>query len=183
MEPPGITRHRRPFLAPLWLSLAAAFAVGGIAWVFYRSSTTTLVIMVRPDEKDAGKIEDPPLSPEGEEGAERLAHIFGDTRGAGGIDVVYASDDRRARQTAAPLVERVRRALVVFSAADAQATAARALREHCGGTVLVVASGAALPRMMRELTGSDVDSAPYDAVIYLISIPTLGRAHLVQLRF
>jgi hypothetical protein len=184
MEPPGITRHRRPFLAPLWLGLTAALVIGGIAWAFYRAGTTTVVFLVRPLEKDPGTIDDPPVSPEGEERAQRLAHMFGASTG-GGIDAIYESADRRAEQTAAPLVERLRRAPVVFNAADARATAARALHEHNGGTVLMIASGAALPAMIGELTGSDAAQvAPDDPdVMYAVSIPTFGRAHLVRFRY
>jgi Histidine phosphatase superfamily (branch 1) len=184
MEPPGITRHRRPFLAPLWVGLAAALVIGGIAWAFYRTGTTTVVFLVRPVEKDPGTIDDPPVSPEGEERAQRLAHMFG-ASGAGGIDAIYESNDRRAQQTAAPLVERLHRAPVVFSAADARATAGRALREHNGGTVLMIASGRALPDMIGELTGSELARPAADDpdLMYVISIPTFGRAHLVRFRF
>jgi broad specificity phosphatase PhoE len=184
MEPPGITRHRRPFLAPLWVGLAAAFVIGGIAWAFYRAGTTTVIFLVRPLEKDPGTIDDPPVSPEGEERAQRLAHMFG-AGGRGGIDAIYESDDRRAEQTAAPLVERLRRAPVVFSAADARGTAARALREHNGGTVLMIASGAALPAMIGELAGAHAaEGAPDDPdLMYVVSIPTFGRARLVRFRY
>jgi phosphohistidine phosphatase SixA len=184
MEPPGITRHRRPFLAPLWVGLAVALVIGGIGWAFYRAGTTTVVFLVRPLEKDPGTIDDPPVSPEGEERAQRLAHMFG-ASGAGGIDAIYASDDRRAEQTAAPLVERLHRAPVVFTATDARMTAARALHEHDGGTVLMIASGPALPEMVGELTGSDVAQlVPDDPdLMYVVSIPTFGRAHLVRFRF
>jgi broad specificity phosphatase PhoE len=184
MEPPGITRHRRPFLAPLWVGLAVALVAAGIGWAFYRAGTTTVVFLVRPLEKDPGTIDDPPVSPEGEERAQRLAHMFG-ASGAGAIDAIYESDDRRAEQTAAPLLERLHRAPVIFSAGDARATAARALREHNGGTVLMIASGAALPQMIGELAGSDAaQPVPDDPdLMYVISIPTFGRAHLVRLRF
>jgi broad specificity phosphatase PhoE len=184
MEPPGITRHRRPFLAPLWVGLAVALVAAGIAWSFYRAGTTTVVFLVRPVEKDPGTIEDPPVSPEGEERAQRLAHMFG-ASGAGAIDAIYESDDRRAEQTAAPLVERLHRTPVKFSAGDARATAGRALREHNGGTVLMIASGAALPQMIGELAGSDAaQSVPDDPdLVYVLSIPTFGRAHLARFRF
>jgi len=184
MEPPGITRHRRPFLAPLWVGLAVALVVGGIAWAFYRAGTTTVVLLVRPLEKDPGTIDDPPVSPEGEERAQRLAHMFG-ASGAGAIDAIYLSDDRRAEQTAAPLVERLHRAPVIFSAGDARATAGRALREHNGGTVLMIASGVALPQMIGALAGSDAaQRVPDDPdLMYVISIPTFGRPHLVRFRF
>jgi hypothetical protein len=185
MEPPGITRRRRPFLAPLYLSLVAAAVFFGLGWAFYSTATTTVVFLVRPVEKSPGTIDDPPISQEGEARAERLAHMFGDeARGAGRLDALYESDDRRVEQTAAPLVERMHRSPVVFHAAEARATAARALREHGGGTILVIASGAALPQMVQELAGTPVAEVAADEsdVVYVISVPSVGRAHLARFR-
>ncbi len=184
MEPPGITRRRRPFLAPLYLSLLAAGAFFALGWVFYNTATTTVVFLVRPVEKSPGTIDDPPVSPEGEARAERLAHMFGDAvHGAGRLDGVYESDDRRAQQTAAPLIERLHTPPVVFRAADARATAARALHEHRGGTVLVIASGAALPEMVQELAGIQLTDAAGDTdFVYVVSVPSVGRAHLARFR-
>jgi broad specificity phosphatase PhoE len=184
MDPPAITRHRRPFLAPLWLTLLAVVVIGGLAVTFYRSATTTVVLLVRSVEKEPGSIDDPPLSAEGEQRAQRLAHMFGDPNAGGRLDAIYVSDDRRAQQTAAPLVERLHRAPLVFSARDARAAAARMLREHAGGTLLVIGSGVTLPQMIRELT--DVDTAAAapgeSAVLYVVSVPSFGRAHLVRIR-
>jgi broad specificity phosphatase PhoE len=185
MAPPGITRHRRPFLAPLYLSVLAAAVLFALGWAFYNTATTTVVFLVRPVEKNPGAIDDPPLSPEGEARAERLAHMFGDeTGGAGLIDGIYETDDRRAQQTAAPLVERLHRAPVVFRSSEARATAARALHEHGGGTVLVIASGAALSEMVQGLTGSPLASAAADGtdLVYVVSVPSVGRAHLARFR-
>ena len=183
MEPPGITRHRRPFLAPLWLTLLAAVAVGAIAWAVHSSATTTVVFLVPAAQKEPGTIEDPPVSPEGEARAQRLAHVFGETAGSGGLDAIYVSSERRAQQTAAPLVERLQRSPVVFDASDARSTAAQALHAQGGGTVLVVASGAALAQMLAELTGMQQPLPALDPdLIYVVSIPSIGRAHLARLR-
>jgi broad specificity phosphatase PhoE len=185
MEAPGITRHRRPFLAPLWMSLLTALILAGIAWGFYRGSSTTVVLLARPLEKAPGTIDDPPVSPEGEARAERLAQMFGEQQsGAGGLVAIYESDDRRAQQTAAPLAERLHRAPVVFAAANARAAVARLLHEHAGGTVLVIASGPALPQMIAELLGTVPGPLTDDPdVMYVISVPRFGRAHLVRFRF
>ena len=185
MEPPVITRHRRPFLAPLYLGVLAAVVFFAIGWAFYDTATTTVVFLVRPVEKNPGTIDDPPVSPEGEARAERVAHMFGDEiPGPGRLDGIYESDDRRAAQTAAPLVERLHRSPVVFRAAEARATAARAVREHAGGTVLIIASGAALPQMVEELAGVPLAPAAADDadVVYVVSVPSIGRAHLARFR-
>jgi len=184
MEPPGITRHRRPFLAPLWVGLLGAVVIGAIGWAYYRSATATVVFLARPVEKDPGAIDDPPVSPEGEARAQRLAQMFGGSGGGGRVDAIYVSDDRRAQQTAAPLAERLHRAPVVFGARDTPAAAARMLREHPGGTVVVIAGGRTLPQMIHELSGATPPAAGQDEpdLIYIVSIPSFGRAHLARIR-
>jgi len=185
MEPPGITRHRRPFLAPLWVGLLGGLVIAAAAWSFLHAATTTVVFLVRPAEKDPGTIQDPPLSPEGEERAQRLARMFGEVTGEGRVEALYETDDRRAQQTGAPLAERLHLTPGVFDAADGGSAAARALREHAGGTVLMIASGAAQAQMIRELTGTDLPSAAPDDpdLICVVSVPSFGHAHLARLKF
>jgi 2,3-bisphosphoglycerate-dependent phosphoglycerate mutase len=179
MQAPGITRHRRPFLAPLWVSLCGLVLLAALAWAFYRTGPTTVIFLIRPVEAAPGTIDDPPLAPEGEARASRLAQMFG-----GGVDAIYETRDRRSAQTAAPLAERLHRAPVVFTNDDAAAIAARALREHPGGTMLVVGTGGALAQMIHQLTGAAPPAAAADEpdVLYVVSVPRFGRAHLVRLR-
>src|SRR6202051_2421143 len=66
MEPPAITRRRRPFLAPIWLPALLGVIVAVLAVIGYRSVTTTPVVLVRHAEKALSTIDDPPLAPEGE---------------------------------------------------------------------------------------------------------------------
>jgi phosphohistidine phosphatase SixA len=181
MQAPGITRHRRPFLAPLWVSLCGLVLLAALAWAFYRSGPTTVIFLVQPVEAPPGTIDDPPLAPDGEARALRLAQIFG---GTSRIDAIYETSDRRSAQTAAPLAERLHRAPVVFASADAPAVAARALREHPGDTLLVVGTGSALTQMVRQLTGAAPTTAAADEpdLLYVVSIPRFGRAHVVRLR-
>jgi hypothetical protein len=185
MVRPGITRHRRPFLAPLWLTLLVAVVGGGMLVAAWHGATTTMVVLARPVEKIPGTINDPPLSAEGEERAQRLAQMFGAALRAGPVDGLYVSDERRAQQTAAPLAERLHRSAVVFSAADARTTAARALREHAGGTLLIVGSAATLQQVLRELGVEDLASTAGEEtdLIYLVSMPRFGHAHVLRLKY
>jgi len=185
MDPPGITRHRRPFFAPVWLTMLAVLVVGGVAFSFYRNANTAVVLLAHPAEKEPGTISDPPLSPEGEQRAQQLAQMLGDSSGGLALEGIYVSDERRAQQTAAPLAQRLHRTPVVFKAAEARATASRVLREHSGGTVLVIGSGATLTEIIHELSGADLPaSAAREAdVLYVVSVPSFGRAHLVRLRY
>jgi len=76
---------------PVWLSFAAVFGLlvaAAVGFVIYRSAaTTTVVVLARHAEKDLSSIQDPPLSPEGEQRAERLAQMFGRGSGVGHIDL------------------------------------------------------------------------------------------------
>jgi broad specificity phosphatase PhoE len=155
-----------------------------LAWSVYRAAGTTVVLLVPTSAREPGGIADPPISAEGEEQAQRLARLLGDAAGTGALSAIYVSDEQRAQQTAAPLAERLHRAPTVFAAADAPATAARALREHPEGTVLVIGAAGALPQMLKELTGTDfAPAANASDVIYVVSVPTFGRAHVVRMRF
>jgi phosphohistidine phosphatase SixA len=185
MEPPAITRYRRPFLAPLWLIPAALLVLAVCGWAIYQGATTTVVLLVQPTDKEPGTIEDPPVSPEGEERAERLARMFAAAAGPGQLDAIYESDERRAQQTVAPLAERLHQTPVVFSAADARSAAAQAVREHPGATVLVVVSGARVAEMVEELTGVTPAALPPGGsdVMYVVSVPRIGHAHLVRIRY
>ncbi len=184
MEAPAITRYPRPFFAPLWMSLlAAAIVIAALGFAVYRSAGTTVVMLMRPAEKDPGTIADPPLSPEGEERAQRLAHLFGDGGPAAGLDAIYVSEDRRAQQTAAPLGQRLHRVPVTFSAAAVGATAARLLHDHTGEAVLVIAGGGSFTQMLHALGGEELPAVQEDPdVIYVVSLPRFGRARLVRLR-
>jgi broad specificity phosphatase PhoE len=185
MHPPAITRHRRPFLAPVWLSMLALLVSAGVAVKFYRGASTTVVMLVRPVPKEPGAIDDPPLPAEGEQRAQQLVRMLSAADGGGQIDAIYVSDDRRAQQTAAPLAERLHRAPVMFKSAEARATGQRLLHEHAGGTVLVIGSGSTVPEIIRELRGAEPAAPPTAdaAVLYILSVPTFGRPQLVRISF
>jgi broad specificity phosphatase PhoE len=185
MEAPAITHQRRPFLLPVWLSIAAAAVVLVVAFVAYRSQTTTVVVLARHAEQELGSIQDPPLSAEGEQRAERLAQMFGRNAGVGHLDAVYVSNARRTQQTAAPLAERLGKQPVIVPATDVKGTAARIMHDHEGGTVLIVGHNNTVPALIRELSGIEVEPlAPdeYDT-LYVVSIPTLGHSSVLRLEY
>jgi broad specificity phosphatase PhoE len=185
MDAPAVTRSRRPFLAPVWLTMLAVCAVLVVAFAIYRSATTTVVVLVRPVENEAGTINDPPLSEAGEQRAQRLAQMLGEATGVGRIDAIYASDARRAQQTAAPLADRLGKRVVVIAGSDARDAANQVMREHDGGTVLFVGSSSAVPQLVHEFSGLDVGAATENEhdTMYVISIPTFGRASVLRIRY
>jgi len=185
MEPPGITRHRRPFLAPVWVALLALLIAAGIAYSLYRGATTTVVVLVPAGENEPGTIDDPPISAEGEGRAQRLAQLFGGGAGRGRLDALYVSRARRAQQSAAPLAELTHLTPTVFSASEASATAGSLLHAHEGAAVLVIADGAALQQFLQQLTGAGElpRTAAAPDLLYIVSVPTFGRAHVLRLKY
>ena len=185
MEPPGITRHRRPFLAPLWVTLIAMLMAAGVVYTVYRGAATTIVVLASPGEKEPGTIEDPPISAEGERRAQRLAQMFASGDGAGRLDALYVSGERRAQQTAAPLAEQLHLAPTVYDVKDAAAAAASLVRSHEGGAVLVIGGAAALQQFLRQLAGSGGagDAAVEPDFLYIVSVPSFGRPRVLRLKY
>ena len=185
MEAPAVTRYRRPFLAPVWLTMLAVVFVLGIAFAIYRSASTTVVVLVRPAEKEAGTIDDPPLSPDGEQRAQTLAQMLGETSGVGRLNAIYVSDSRRAQQTIAPLADRLGKRPSVIPGGDVGAIASRLSRGHDGETVLFVGNDTSVPQLVHELTGVDVGRSTESEhdTLYVVSIPTFGRASVLRLRY
>jgi phosphohistidine phosphatase SixA len=188
MEAPAIIgRHRRPFLLPVWLTFAGGFALcvaAVLGFLAYRSAaTTTIVVLARHAEKDLSSIQNPPLSPEGEQRAERLAQMFGRGKGAGRIDAIYVSDARRTQQTAAPLAERLGRQPVVVPAADMKGLASRVMNEHEGGSVLVIGDTNTVPELIQEFGDIDVPRIADDEydTLYVLSVPSFGHASLLRM--
>ena len=190
MEAPAvINRYRRPFFLPVWLSFAAVFGLfvaAALAFVIYRSATTTtVVVLTRHAEKDLSSIQDPPLSPEGEQRAERLAQMFGRGKGVGRIDAIYVSDARRTQQTAAPLAERLGKEPIVVPAADTKGLVSRVMHEHEGGSVLIIGHSNTVPELIREF--GDIDVPPisddeYDT-LYVLSVPSFGHASVLRMEY
>jgi len=174
---------------PVWLSFAAVFGLlvaAAVGFVIYRSAaTTTVVVLARHAEKDLSSIQDPPLSPEGEQRAERLAQMFGRGSGVGHIDAIYVSDGRRTQQTAAPLAERLGKQAIVVPASDTKGLVSRVMHEHEGGSVLIIGHSNTVPELIHEL--GDIDVPPiaddeYDT-LYVLSVPSFGHASVLRMEY
>jgi 2,3-bisphosphoglycerate-dependent phosphoglycerate mutase len=186
-ESPSLTRRRRTFLAPLWLLALAGVVVLGIAFAYWRSTTTTTLVLIRHAEKQVAAIADAPLTPQGEVRAARLAQMFGDALPFGRIQRIYVTDTRRTQQTAAALAQRLElEPEVVEASTDAAELAARVLRENRGGRALIIGHSNTVPRMLREL--ADLPEVPLMAddefdTLYVVTVPTIGRASVLRLKY
>lgn len=190
MNVPGVTRGRRTFFAPVWIAALFAIAVTALAWNAWRSVTTTSVFVLRHAEKQLGTIADPPLTDEGEQRALRLAIMFASPNGSTGrVTAIYASDTRRAQQTAAPLAQRLGLTVLTYPVGDIEGLA-RSIRHDCkGGVVVVIGHSNTVPKIVAALgaglwSESSLAQPETDfGSIFAVNLPTWAPATLVRLRY
>jgi phosphohistidine phosphatase SixA len=187
VDAPAITHRRRPFLAPLFalgVLLLAALAVVILVILVRVSATTTTVVVVGHGERAPGSIADPPLAPEGEQRAERLAQLFSGAPARARIDAIYISASRAIEQTAAPLAMRLGLTPELLPDENADVTASRALSEHRGGTVLIIEQDSRVPSLIEALSGLALP-APRDANprLFVVAVPSFGTPGLLQLSY
>jgi broad specificity phosphatase PhoE len=180
--------QRKPFFAPIGVVALVAIAtmlVLLIATWFLVTAKSTTIIVVRHAEtvEDGG---DPPLSPEGAARAQVLAQMFGDARIRDHIDAIYVSATVRGRSTAAPLAARLGLTPAVVSEDDARSLARRALHEHRGGRILIVAHSPDIPALVTALSGvrdiPPIAKGEY-GTMYIVTVPRIGRANLLSVNY
>jgi broad specificity phosphatase PhoE len=189
MNSSRVKLQHRPFLTPIWLTVGAAAAAFLFAlfviWVWGTADSTT-VIVIRDAEQDTGDQVDPRLSAAGMQRARLLARMLGAIDGPGRLDAIYVSSTLRSRLTAAPLAELLHVPLIVAAGDDGKALAHRALREHSGGRVLIVAHLETVSAIVASLSGigdiPKLNAADYGA-IYVVTVPRIGHANLLRLNY
>lgn len=152
--------------------------------LLYSRADTTVIIVVRHAEKQLGTIDDPPLAPQGEERAQRLASLFGSAT-LGPADAVYATSTRRAQATAAPVAGRLGLPITTSDASPDE-LARRIIMEHHGGTVLVVGHTNTVPQLVSRLARQDALGPMSDDeynIVYIVSRPDFGEAAVTTLRY
>ena len=187
---PSLTRRRRTFLAPLWLIWLlgmGAIALIGASYLHWRSATSTTIVLVRHAEKELGAISDAPLSPEGEQRADRLANMFGDTQSFGRLKKIYVTNTRRTQQTALRLSQRLGiNSEVVDAKTDSRELARRVLDENRGSRALVVGHSNTVPEIVKALSGAEsvppIGEDEYDTM-YVVTVPSIGKASVLRIKY
>ncbi len=176
--------RRRPFLTPVWLTVAvAAVTLAIAAWAVVSASTTTVFVM-RHAEKASEPADDPPLSLAGELRAERLAQFFGAATEGTAIDGIVVSDTRRSQDTARPLAAKLGIPVVVVKGGNPRDVARRALGEFSGRHVLIIGHSNTVPGIVEALSGQAVppmSDADY-GTMYVIARPHFSRASVTAIR-
>jgi phosphohistidine phosphatase SixA len=184
---PSLTRRRRTFLAPLWLLAWGGILLLAAAIFYWNSATTTTIVVLRHAEKQAGTIDDAPLSPEGEQRATRLAQMFGDAQAFGRVTRIYVTDTHRAQQTAAELEQRLNlKPSVVDGDASVGELARQLLRENRGGLAIVIGHSNTVPQLVAELAHTGkvpaIGEEEFDT-LYVVTVPTIGRASVLRMKY
>ncbi|HEX4266912.1 MAG TPA: histidine phosphatase family protein [Steroidobacteraceae bacterium] len=183
MGPPAITRRHRPFLTPVWLILLAALAVLGVGLFLHQSASNTIVVVVPPASKELGTIDDPPLSPAGEEQAQQLAQQFAAANGPDGLKAIYVSASRQAKQTAAPLAQSLGKQPVTLTSSDADRIAGQIMGEHAGDNVLVVCPEAVIADLIQELSGQQIKPPEGQRAAWVVTVPSYGPASVLRIGY
>ena len=174
-------RRRRRIQA---IIIYAGIAIG-LAW-FFESQATTTIIFVRHAEKELNSGDDPGLSDAGRRRVTELTRQLVDADVVQGIDAIYTTPFRRARETARPLAEALNLQMNTYDAADRETVLETILKNHKGKIILVVAHSDTLPELIANLGASKnvpaIDELEYDN-IYIISIPWFGKTKTIRLRF
>jgi broad specificity phosphatase PhoE len=187
-----VALRRRPLYSLVWLAaLGAVAGIGSLAMLglaiwLWSTADATIVIVIRHAEQELNGSADPPLSAVGQARAEALAQLFGRHGDPGSLDVILTSTALRSRATAAPVARRLGLTPIALAAANTGELVRRALHDHEGGRILIVAHADTIPKILAGLRGhSDpepVTDTDYGA-IYIVTVPRLGRANLVSLHY
>lgn len=180
MEPPAITRRRRPFLMPVWLILLAGLVVLGVGLALWARAANTVVVIVPQGNGALGSIDNPPLSAEGSQQAQRLAQRFANASGRDGFKAIFVSHTRRAEQTASPLAQLLDLTPIVLASRDGEDMASEIMSRHGGSTVLVVCSRAAIVQLIQALAGRNVQPLT-SRVMYFVTVPRYGPAKVLRM--
>ena len=165
----------RNFIVLLCLFLLSAACNGSEAPTESSNGTdkgSTTVYLVRHAEKGDG--EDPDLTAEGKQRAQRLSDLLADEA----IVAVYSTAFQRTRQTATPTAKHHNLSVTDYDAGQLDQFAQQIVDSHRGGAVLVVGHSNTTP----ELAGILSEGKQFDAIseddygnLLVITLPSSGR--------
>jgi phosphohistidine phosphatase SixA len=137
-----------------------------------------VLILVRHAETQPDGTRNPPLSPEGQDRARRLAEVLVDAD----LDAVYSTDYIRTRDTATPVAERLSVAVTLYDPGDLPTFAGQLLGR--GGRALVVGHSNTTPALVEALggePGAPIIESEHDRLYVLVA--EADRIRTIQLRY
>jgi len=175
---------RRPFLVPLLMPVGLLGIVLVVALWLFDARSTSIVIVVRNAETEAGTTSNPGLSTVGQQHAKMLQQFLTQAKPGRGVDVVYVAQSAAAQQTATPLAESMGLAVNVVPAATWPELPRTIRRDHAGEVILVVAAQDEMKSLIAALSGTrpTLDEQDY-AAAFVISQSRLSKSAMVKLRY
>jgi phosphohistidine phosphatase SixA len=161
------------------LALAALIAAIVAAIVIFWNPTT-VVLLVRHAERAAQPGADPPLSAAGEQRAETLAHVAGQSD----VSTIFVTEFQRTQQTAEPLATALGLTPIEIASGDVAALT-DAIRDRRGQAMLVVGHSNTIPEIIDELGGGAVAAiaeSEFDN-LYVLFIPRWGWPRVLRLQY
>lgn len=143
------------------------------------SPHTSTIVLVRHAEK-ASNDPDAPLSAQGQQRAQCLAHVLKDS----GIKRIYVSDTKRTQQTAEPLAKELGIKPVIVPANDTS-TLVRDVFYGTGGNALVVGHSNTLPLVITRVqagTVPPIGENEYDG-LYVLTVMEGASTPVLKLRY
>jgi hypothetical protein len=175
MNSSRVNLQHRPFLTPIWVTVGAAAAAFLFAlfliWVWATAASTTVIVI-------------PATAAASAERAAQLARLFGADEGPGRLDAIYTATPPGL--SAAALAQRLHIKLSDAPETDARSLARRALHEHRGGRVLLIARSDLFTGVVEALSGLQDIPKPGpadDGVVYIVTVPRVGHANLLRLNY
>ena len=189
-QSPALSRRRLLARVPraAVAALAALLALGAAprASAAQEEAEPTIAIVTRHAERAKDPGPDPSLDDAGRGRAKSLATALQDARVAAAIVTQF----KRTRETAAPLVERLKlpvleRPVAAGKVDEYAATLAKEIRaSYEGRTVLVVGHSNTVPAIVAALSGRQIDPIPDDRYgdVFVVVIPKSGEPRLMTMR-
>lgn len=121
------------------------------------------IYLVRHAEKDLEAGNDPPLTPEGQARAEKLASLLQEA----GITAIFSSQTRRTLATAAPLAQQLNLEPIIYNPKEDPITLLPSFsNERNGGNILIVGHSNSIPATVNAYLGENrfeqLDESVYD---------------------
>jgi len=176
-------RRRRLRLIPI---VGYSIAALGLAYFFQLQATTTIMFVRHADTDVAMATDDPPLNARGRQRAEWLAEFLADVDVVASVDAIYASDQRRTQETAAPIAARLNLPVSIEDHANVVRFMHRVLRDHKGEITLIVSHADAIAPLIDELHGSKrlPPFGPDDFdELYIVTIPWYGKVKTLRFHY
>jgi broad specificity phosphatase PhoE len=127
----------------------------------------TIIYLVRHAEKAKDETDDPPLTQEGLDRAQRLAEVLSDKE----IDFIFSSNFQRTQETAMPLATRLGKDIKSYDHKNFDSII-KFIKENPGANFLVVGHSNSTPTLINTLIGKKewpkIDESIYTHIYTLI---------------